>query len=344
MVVWRFIRNRWEKGDRMKQVNNKSALWSIVLAGGEGTRVGSFVQRWLGKQKPKQFCTFVGTRSLLQHTLDRAARLAPAERSVLVVAQTHRQEAMAQLNGRGVGTLLFQPANRDTAAGVFLPLTYVQARNPLATVVIYPSDHFVYPEEQFLDTVRDAVLAAERLRNRIVLLGVAPDRLELDYGWILPGKRLALAGRQPVQTVQRFLEKPTAQQADEALSSQALWNTMVMTAKVDTLWQLGWQCFPDLMERFERLGCAIGTQDEGRVLDAIYHNMPARNFSSDLLQQVSDRVAVTELTNALWSDWGRPERIADALHRIDRTPAFPLEALGSPFAPIPHENGLATRI
>lgn len=33
------------------------------VAGGEETRVGSFVQRWLGKQRPKQFCTFVGTLS-----------------------------------------------------------------------------------------------------------------------------------------------------------------------------------------------------------------------------------------------------------------------------------------
>lgn len=329
----------------MKRVNdNNSALWSIVLAGGEGTRVSSFVQRWLGKQRPKQFCTFVGTRSLLQHTLDRAARLAPVERSVLVVAQAHRQEAMAQLEGREVGTLLFQPANRDTAAGVFLPLTYIHARDPHATVVIYPSDHFVYPEEKFLDTVRQAVRAAELLRDRIVLLGVAPDRLELDYGWILPGQRLPRAGRKLVQTVQRFLEKPTAQQADEALSSHALWNTMVMTAKVETFWQLGRQCFPDLMKRFERLGRAIGTSEEARVMDAIYQDMPARNFSSDLLQQVPDRVAVTELTNALWSDWGRPERIADALRRIDRTPAFPLEALSSPFAPIPDTRLLAARV
>ena len=328
----------------MKPVNNKSALWSIVLAGGEGTRVGSFVQRWLGKQRPKQFCTFVGTRSLLQHTLDRAARLSPVERSVLVVSQTHRQEAMAQLDGRGVGTLLFQPANRDTGAGVFLPLTYIRARDPHATVVIYPSDHFVYPEEKFLDTVRHAVRAAERLHDRIVLLGVAPDRLELDYGWILPGQRLPRAGRKLVQTVQRFLEKPTAQQADEALSSHALWNTMVMTAKVDTLWQLGRQCFPDLMERFDRLGRTIGTSEEARVMETIYHNMPIRNFSSDLLQRVSDRVAVTELRNVLWSDWGRPERIADALRRIDRTPAFPLEALSSPFAPISDNNPLAARI
>lgn len=328
----------------MKQMHNKSALWSIVLAGGEGTRVSSFVERWLGKRRPKQFCTFVGTRSLLQHALDRAVRLAPVERSVLVVAQSHRQEVMDQLDGRRVGTLLFQPANRDTAAGVFLPLTYIRARAPHATVVIYPSDHFVYPEEKFLDTVQSAVQAAERLRDRIVLLGVAPDRLELDYGWILPGQRLPRAGKMLVQTVQRFLEKPTAQQADEALSSHALWNTMEMTAKVDTFWQLGRQCFPYLMERFERLGQAIGTSEEARVMDAIYQDMPIMNFSSDLLQQAPDRVAVTELTNAVWSDWGRPERIADALRRIDRTPTFPLEALSSPFAPIRDAHPLAARV
>ena len=228
----------------MKQVNNERALWSIILAGGEGTRIGSFVQRWLGKQKPKQFCTFVGTRSLLQHTLDRAARLAPAERSVLVVTQTHCQEAMTQLKEHEVGTLLFQPVNRDTAVGVFLPLTYIRARDSHATVVIYPSDHFVFPEDKFLDHVHHAVLTAKQLKHRIVLLVVAPDRLELDYGWILPGKRLVHSERKPVQTVLRFLEKPTAPQPDEALSHHALWNTMVMTAKVDTFWDLGWQCSP----------------------------------------------------------------------------------------------------
>lgn len=327
----------------MERNNGKENPWSIVLAGGDGTRVGSFVQRWLGQPRPKQFCTFVGTRSLLQHTVDRAARLTPAAQSVLVIAQTHRQEAMTQLDGRGVGTVLFQPANRDTGAGVFLPLTYVRARDPLATVIIYPSDHFVYPEERFLATVQDAVLVAEGLPDRIVLLGVAPDRLELDYGWILPGKRLAHAGTNPVQAVRTFLEKPTAQQADDALANRALWNTMVMTAKVETLWRLGQQCFPELIERFERLGRAIGTSEEARVLETIYQTIPRRNFSCDLLQRVPEQVAVTELTNALWSDWGRPERITEALRRIGRTPTFPLAALASPFAPIPNGNRRVVR-
>ncbi len=46
-------------------------LWSIILAGGEGERMRPFIRRWLGHHKPKQYCTFVGSRSLFQHTVDR---------------------------------------------------------------------------------------------------------------------------------------------------------------------------------------------------------------------------------------------------------------------------------
>ena len=84
----------------------------------------------------------------------------------------------------GGGTILFQPANRDTAAGLFLPLTYIRARAPQATVLLYPSDHFVYPEDRFLEVVRRAAQIAESRPDRVVLLGVAPDRLELRNNFV----------------------------------------------------------------------------------------------------------------------------------------------------------------
>ena len=319
----------------MSPHSTSGQLWSIILAGGEGTRVSTLVHRWLGRPKPKQYCAFVGTRSMFQHTLDRASRLTPPDRMVTVVAHSHRHEALAQLDGRGGNTILFQPANRDTAAGVFLPLTYIRARAPQATVVLYPSDHFVYPEDRFLETVRGAVRIAESHPDRVVMLGVAPDRLELDYGWIQPGQSLADPPDEPVQAVRSFLEKPDATQADAALRAGAFWNTLVFAANVDLLWTLGWQCVPDMMPLFDRLSQAIGGPEEGHALKAIYRDMPAKNFSSDLLQRVPEKLAVVELTGVLWSDWGKPERIAETLRRIDRRPAFPLTCLDRPFVPLP---------
>ena len=60
-----------------------SHRWSLVLAGGKGQRTRPFVEQWLGAYKPKQFCSFVGTQSMLQHTWDRADRLTPELQNVI---------------------------------------------------------------------------------------------------------------------------------------------------------------------------------------------------------------------------------------------------------------------
>ena len=314
--------------------NQEASTWAIVLAGGEGERVKPMVQRWLGRHRPKQYCTFVGTRSMFQHTVDRAARLTVPSKTVVVAAKGHEPEVRTQLLGRPVEQVLWQPANRDTAAGVFLPLTYVRAHDPDATVVLFPSDHFVYPETRFLSQVRQAVEAVERSPDRLVLLGVQPDRLEREYGWIMPGTDLTerYLG-QPIRSVSAFLEKPDPVRADEAMRSGALWNTLVLAAKADKLWELGKCCFGGLLAKFERLGDAIGGPHEADVLEQIYADMPKDNFSAGLLQLRPDAVAVMELENVLWSDWGKPERIAETLRRINRPPAFPAHCLDRPFAP-----------
>lgn len=232
-----------------------------------------------------------------------------------------------------------QPKNCDTVASIFLPLTYVRARDRKATVVFHPSDHFVYPEHRFLESVQRAIWTVEWLPDRLVLLGVSPDRLELDYGWIMPGERLDGSITYQINAVDGILAEPTAAQADTALARGALWNTSVLVAKGETLWELGGRCFPDLMRLFESLSQAIGTPQEEQALDAIYREMPAYNFSSDLLQRVPEHVAVLEMTGVLWSDWGKPERIANTLRQIGRQPVFPLKCLGRPFAPISIPRG-----
>ncbi len=306
---------------------NTSEPWSIILAGGEGQRTRSMIEQWLGYHKPKQFCTFVGTRSMLQHTWDRADRLTAPQQKITVVTQPFRQEVWSQFEDRRTGQVLVQPRNCDTAAGIFLPLTYIRAQNPQATVVLYPSDHFVFPEPPFIESVRHAIGAAEFLADRVILVGVSPTNLELEYGWIDSGGQVGLSHGTPVYAVHAFLEKPDRTHAQAAMEAGALWNTFVLAAKVETLWKMGWRCFPDLMARFERLGRHIGSSKEGRVLESIYHTMPRKNFSSDLLQQIPDQVGVVQLRGVMWSDWGQPERIVETLRVLGKVPAFSLHGL-----------------
>jgi mannose-1-phosphate guanylyltransferase len=85
--------------------------------------------------------------------------------------------------------------------------------------------------------------------------------------------------------------------------------TLILIARVETLWEVGWQCLPDMMPLFERYGKAVGTSEKESVLESIYEVMPVWNFSSHFLERQSRRVAVMELSGVLWSDWGDPERI-----------------------------------
>lgn len=59
------------------------------------------------------------------------------------------------------------------------------------------------------------------------------------------------------------------------------------------------------------------------VLGSIYMVMATINFPLDLLQRDQNHIAVVGQTGVLWSDWERPERIADSLCRIGKQPAFP---------------------
>jgi mannose-1-phosphate guanylyltransferase len=302
-------------------------LWSIVLAGGEGKRLAPMVKQWLGEERPKQYCTFTGTRSMLQHTVDRADLLAAPERRITVVSAHHGEEAKRQLRHRG-GKLILQPANRDTAAGVYLPLTYVRATASNATVVIYPADHFFYPEGTFVDAVRHAVQALDLLEDRLILLGMPPERKEFDYGYIRLDRHLARFGPHSLWTVDRFIEKPQSRSDRVLVDDSVLWSTMVMVAKVETLWRLGLKILPSMMRLFETFQPAIGSPRESRVLDGLYERMPVRNFSFDLAERIPQQVAALEVKGVMWSDWGRPERIAESLRRIGKTPVFPAELAG----------------
>src|SRR5512146_1246687 len=89
-------------------------LWSIILAGGEGERLRPFIQKWLGRHTPKQYCAFVGRRSMLQHTIDRADRIAKPDQKTTVIARSHEPDARRQFDQRQCGIIIKQPANRDT--------------------------------------------------------------------------------------------------------------------------------------------------------------------------------------------------------------------------------------
>jgi len=303
-------------------------LWSLVLAGGEGERTRTFIEQWLGKHKPKQYCTFVGNRSMFQHTVDRADCVTASQRRVTVAAQSHREEVHAQLQQRLQGHLLLQPTNRGTGPGIFLPLTYIRNRDPNAIVTVFPSDHFIHTEEHFVKVMIRAVEEVRREPRRAILLGVPPTRPETDYGYVIPVSSSRERERQQApRPVARFVEKPSSSRLSEVMRYEGLWNTFIMVGRVSTFWELGVYFMPEVLGLFNRLSRVIGSSKEPHVLKEIYQAMPTRDFSRRVLQHCLHRLAVMPMMGVSWDDWGRPERIVETLRRLGKDPAFPLECL-----------------
>ena len=290
-------------------------LWGIVLAGGEGTRVRAFLTQLCGGRGIKQFCAVIGRRSMLEHTLARVERLIPRERILIVVSTHHRPEVKAQLAHWPPDNVIFQPANRNTAPGILLPLAQVSHRALFATVAIFPSDHFVIDEARFLACVERAVEETRRFRQEVTLLGMTPTESEEGYGWIEPGA--PVHGRDTV-AVQRFHEKPSPRRAQGLLRQGALLNTFVCVAQANTLWELVRQVTPDLYQDFMLIRRALRTPHAEETIAQVYRTMEPVNFSSDICEPLAARLRVLPVPDVGWSDWGSAERILASLRRLGK--------------------------
>jgi len=317
----------------LSDLSGGASRWTIVLAGGEGRRMRPLISHWLGVCRPKQYCTFSGTRSMLQHTLDRASVLSEPEHTIVVIGSGHQGFFESALSHEFRGIVMEQPSDCGTAAGVLLPLSYILQHDSEATVAILPSDHFVYPESKFVDQLDEAFSMAEFWTRHLILLGAVPDRAETDYGWIEPS--VMQRGMQgDLRGVLNFHEKPCKAEAERFLRQQWLWNTMVVTTKARALWDVSSVLLGDLTSRLEKLAGVMRATSEGRLdsahLDAAlahtYRDLPCADFSRHVLQRAPESSAVMAMTDIEWCDWGRPERISATLEALGSEPAFPRHA------------------
>lgn len=291
----------------------------MVLAGGQGTRLQSFIRQVLGSERPKQFCRIIGTRSMLRHTWDRAARVVAPDRIVTVI--TAGQEAYLEEEARpGVpGPVLVQPANRETAPGLLLPLLWIARRSPAATVTVFPADHFVWEEARFAAYVW---AAAEELPDRLILLGVEAEGPEPGYSWIAPGESLEVEPAAEVYAVRRFWEKPDRPTAARLFAAGYLWNTLVLAGRLDAYLRLAEGYVPTVLTALQAIAPCLDTPAERAALAAAYRRLRPTNLSRALLAQRPEALTVLAARGVAWSDWGDPDRIIRTLRRFDRRPGW----------------------
>ncbi len=297
----------------------------IVLAGGEGKRLQGLVLQLKGKKLPKQYVNFIGPRSMLEHTFHRAEKLIPPTRLFTVVSRDHlgHREVRRQLFSRPSGTVVVQPENKDTGPGLLLPLMHLHKRYPGSTVAVFPSDHFILEEDLFMAYVDLAFQAVDSDPFRIVLLAIKPNRLEPEYGYILPGEKI---NDQGIYRVRLFIEKPEPQDVGRLVRQGGLWNTMVMVFRTKTLLDLARLVVPRIHSSFQPIWKSIGTPSERLVVEESYRCMEAANLSKGLLEilpsQHRSSLSLLPVSGVFWDDWGTAHRITNVLQAI-KLPGVP---------------------
>ncbi len=308
-------------------VNEARELWTIVLAGGDGTRLRSLTRALHGEDLPKQFARIEADRSLLQSAVTRSLSWSFPEHVVVIVSEEREKLARGQLAPFGAVTLVPQPANLGTGPGILLPLTQVLAADPEAHVVVLPSDHFVRDEAPFRRAVSHAAARAAA-HQRLVLIGAVPDLPDPQYGWIVP--RADESGELYVHC---FEEKPQPETARRLFERGALWNTFVLVAPAQRLWQLAEEHLPEQCRALSEVLEEHAVEDRSRV-SQIYQRMPAADFSRDVLEH-ADGLELEPLSECGWSDWGTPERVVASLRGTSEYARFERRLHGAKLPDIP---------
>jgi mannose-1-phosphate guanylyltransferase len=281
-------------------------LWSIVLAGGDGSRLSQMTGGFEGRAVPKQYCNIKGGPSLLRQALRRARSVAGPDHTTVVVAAEHRRWWSAELADLPSVNVVVQPCNRGTACGVLLPLMQVLARDPDATVVVLPSDHVVEDEPTLLAAVTAATEHVHREPDRLVLLGLEPEGPDTGLGWIAPRS----GAQNSVSAVSHFVEKPSQERAEELVRQGALWNSFIFAMRAAELFALFQWALPWLTRMFDyALVDSGGGPFAGRV-SRLYERLPVVDFSRAILQEAGADMRVVTVPPCGWTDVGTPEGVA----------------------------------
>ena len=284
--------------------------WALVLAGGDGTRLQALTRLASGIAIPKQFCSLGHSGSLLHDAVTRASLVAPSERTAVVVSEHHRrwwQNLDLRIPPRN---LFSQPGNRGTAQGILLPLLRVLHRDPEATLLVLPSDHYVGNELVLADSLREAMSTVLRAPEGILLLGMTAEEADPELGYIVS------EGGSNVGAVREFVEKPDADKARTLIARGGLWNSFIFAANGQDLLGRFERACPDLVDEMRHIVASVPASAQMSRLAELYARSPCIDFSRDILQRSADSLRVLRVPACGWSDLGTPHRVIETVARM----------------------------
>lgn len=273
-------------------------MYAVILAGGTGERFWPLSRR----EKPKQFLSLLGSRTMLQLTVDKLQGLFVPSKILVVTDAVYFELVRKQLPELPPENIICEHCGRDTAAAVGLAATYIHRRDPEGLMVILPADHYIADIEEFQRIILVAVRWAA-YGEQVVTIGIRPSRPETGYGYIQQGDVIEKGEGVSVYKTVAFHEKPDLKTAITYVNQKGyLWNSGMFIWRVDLLLDLIAQYLPELDQGLTLIAQGIGTEREAQIINEVYENLPRVSIDYGIMEKCN-RVLVIPASFG-WDDVG----------------------------------------
>jgi len=290
----------------------------VILCGGSGTRLWPLSRAGF----PKQFLSLTGNESLFQQAAHRLVALGSDDIQVamplIVTGEEHRFLASEQLREAGIemGAALLEPIGRNTAPALTLAALAAQEGGQDPVLVVTPADQTVVNTAAFTLAMQQAIREANS--GSVVILGITPDRPETGYGYIQTRSESS-AG---VDTVQRFVEKPNADTAQQYINEgRYYWNAGMFVLKA-SVWLQALSAFrPDIANATEA-AWSVKSQDKAFVRPgkAEFTAIPSESIDYAVMERCPDSNFPIKMVplDAGWNDLGAWDAVWNVLPKDDQ--------------------------
>jgi len=272
--------------------------YCVIMAGGSGTRFWPMSRN----DKPKQFLDILSLgRTFLQSTFDRFAQIVPKENILVVTSAQYYDIVREQIPEMPDDNILLEPYKRNTAPCIAYATYKLLAKNPYATVVVTPSDHFITNEANFCSNIRAALDLASN-SDSLYTVGINPTRPDVNYGYIQFNKssRNEFEGESVFQ-IKTFTEKPNLEVAKVFIETgEFLWNSGMFIWNLQSIKREMESSLPEVASLFKG-GCYY-TESEKEFINKVYGDCPSISIDYGVMEKT--KKALVFLSTFGWSDVG----------------------------------------